>query len=128
MNSENAMNLIRATKQYKVVRSADPVQWGAGRMAYTASDEVYVTHRGMKQHRSVQGRRSNQGCRTTLRAFDREQGVRAHNVKRGVTEGCPASDGLRFSDEAANPRGAKRPTIVESCQEVTGAMQGASNR
>ena len=119
------MNLIRATKQDEVVRLADPFQAGAGSMSHSAMDELCVTHRGMKQHRIAYGLWSNPGMLLVLRRPVKGRRSTVVQCNKRQSDGQTASDGLRCSCEAANPRGAKRPTIVEPCQGGMVAMQWA---
>ena len=118
------MNLNRATKQDAVVRLADPFQVGAGRMVSSVTDEEEVTHRGMKQHRIAQGHRSKPGVPIALRPLLVRGRSTAGQCKKRRSDGELVSDGLRFSVEAANPRGVKRPTFDESCQAAMDTTRG----
>ena len=118
------MNLNQATKQDEVVRLADPFHSGAGRMVPTVIDEVGITHRGMKQHRIAHGHRSKPGLPIALRPFGWST---ADQCDKRQSDGELASDGQRFSVDAANPRGVKRPTFVGSCQAAMDATRGANH-
>lgn len=116
------MNLNLATK-IAVVRLADPVLKGAGSMVRGAKDEALITHRGTKQHRNAYGGWSNPGALWALHWPHKDKWSTTGQCKKRQEEGTIMSDGLRFSDEAANPRQAKRSTSGESCQAVMDIMQ-----
>ncbi|NCD34669.1 MAG: hypothetical protein EOL87_14795 [Spartobacteria bacterium] len=123
VKGENALNLNQAAKKDEVVRLADPFQSGAGNMAYGVKDEAYVTHRGMKQHRVIQGQRRQPGLQSILDRYKKYRSSTDMQCKKRYPEDDFASDGLRFSDEAINSRGVKRFTVNGSYDRGTDIMQ-----
>ena len=118
-----ALNLTRSSEKSLVWEGADPVIAGAGQAVSATKTSAKPTPRGRRQHRVVQRQASNQ-------ASD-DQGLLGNppqwkysstwpNVKRGPGMAASRVMGTGVpqwsSDEAANPRRAKVPTVSRLCK------------
>jgi hypothetical protein len=113
-----ALNLTHSPETFECWERADPFLLGAGQAVSATETSTEPTPRGRRQHRATQRQASNQASDETQSpwgGYPRKPPSILFNVKRGQEKAASRVMGTGEpqgrSEEAANPRRAKVPTV-----------------